>query len=86
MVYSMRLHVKVISNAKRDKVSKEGNGLKVRVKVPAVKGKANRALVELLAGHFKVKKSDIKIIRGEKSREKVVEIDVEDVGVAGDAG
>jgi len=74
----MELHVKVIPKAKRNEVSKEGEVLKVRVRVPAAKGKANKAVIELLADYFKVKKSDIRIIRGEKSREKVIEVNIED--------
>ena len=44
------------------------------LRAPAVDGKANKALIELLAGHFKVKKKDIEIIKGELSREKVITV------------
>ena len=37
-------------------------------------GEANEALVELLAKHFKVSKSSVKIFRGQKSRIKAIEI------------
>jgi len=46
----------------------------VRVTAPAVDGKANKAVIEVLSEFYKVKKRDIKILRGEKSREKLVEI------------
>jgi uncharacterized protein (TIGR00251 family) len=44
------------------------------VRAPPVKGKANEAVIEVLAEFFGVKKSDIRIMSGERSREKVVEI------------
>lgn len=52
----------------------EAGKLKVYLTAPAVEGKANQALMEYLSEHFKVKKNQIRIIRGEKSREKVIEI------------
>jgi uncharacterized protein len=45
------------------------------IRAPARDGKANRALIDLLAEHFDVPKSVIKIIRGEFSRKKLIEID-----------
>ncbi|RUM87332.1 MAG: hypothetical protein DSZ24_06440 [Thermodesulfatator sp.] len=41
---------------------------------PPEKGKANKQLVEVLAKHFGVKKSSVKILKGETSHNKVVEI------------
>ncbi len=71
----MRIKVKVIPGAPKAQVmviSKEE--LKVKVVSPPDKGKANRELIELLAGHYGVAKSYIRIIRGETSRNKIVEI------------
>lgn len=48
--------------------------LQVRVTAPPVDGKANKALVVLLAREFKVPKSKIRIIQGETSRDKLVEL------------
>ncbi len=70
------INVRVIPNAKKNNVSEEEGRLKVHVMAPAVGGKANRAVAKLLAEFFKVKKSDVRIIKGEKSREKVVEVDL----------
>ena len=47
---------------------------RVAVHAPAADGKANRAVIELLAEHFSVPKSSIKIIRGEFARKKLFEI------------
>ncbi len=70
----MLYRVKVIPNAGRDEVLEDGDDLKVRLRAPATKGKANKALTEILAEHFHVKKRDVRIIKGERSREKVVEV------------
>lgn len=67
-------NIKVVPNAKKNEVLREGDRLKVRVTAPAVDGKANKALIDMLAEYFNIRRKDVKIIRGEKSREKVVEI------------
>ena len=72
----MRFKIKVVPNAKQNKVIEEANRLKVYLTAPPVEGKANKALVEFLSEHFGVKKNKIRIIRGEKSREKAIEIDL----------
>ncbi len=69
-----RLNIKVIPNARQNKLVEEPGRFKVYLTAPAVEGKANAALIEFLAEHFKTKKSRISIIRGLTSREKVVEI------------
>lgn len=70
----MRFLVRVVPNAKRNEVKKEGERIKVYLTAPPVEGKANKLLIEVLAGHFNCKKSQIKIIKGEKSRGKVIEV------------
>jgi len=46
--------------------------LKIRIAAPAREGRANQALVEFLAEFLGLPKSQISIIRGEKTREKVL--------------
>jgi uncharacterized protein (TIGR00251 family) len=70
----MILNLKIVPNAKAEKLVKEAGRYKVYVPAPAVDGKANQRLIEILAKEFKVKKSQIHILRGETSRLKVVEI------------
>jgi len=48
--------------------------MKLKVAAPPVEGKANREVIEFLANHFKVAKSKVRIISGEKSRNKIIEI------------
>jgi len=70
----MKLNIKVIPNAKQNKLVEEPGRVKVYLTAPAVEGKANEALIEFLAEHFRIKKNKISIIKGLTSREKVVEI------------
>jgi len=51
-----------------------GESLKVRLAAPPVEGKANEALIAWLAQEFGVPARQVRLLRGEKSREKVVEI------------
>jgi uncharacterized protein (TIGR00251 family) len=71
-----RITVKVVPNAKQPQVKEEQGRLKVYVTAPPVDGKANEAVIETLAAHYKVRKSAVTIVRGETSREKVVDIDL----------
>lgn len=68
------INIKVIPNAKRNNVLKENDRFKVYVTAPPVNGKANKAMIEVLAEYLKVKKRNIKIIKGNKSKEKIIEI------------
>ena len=49
-----------------------GGALKVRVHAPPVDGKANEELVRFLAQILGIAKSKIHIIKGHKSRQKIV--------------
>lgn len=71
----MKIKVKVIPNAKKERVVDEHKLLKVYVNAPPVEGKANKRLLEILAEYFKVKKGEITVVRGQTSREKLIEID-----------
>ena len=70
----MILNIKVIPNAKKNKIIEGEGGLKVYLSASPIEGKANKALIDFLSEHFGVKKYQIKIKKGEKSRNKVVEI------------
>ena len=70
----MRHSIRVIPRAKQNKVVEEEGRLKVYLTTPPVEGRANQALIEVLAAHFQVRKGDIRIVRGEKSRDKIIEI------------
>ncbi|MHC1572243.1 MAG: DUF167 domain-containing protein [Methanosarcinales archaeon] len=69
------ISVRVVSSAKRDEVLKENGELRVYVKAPAVGGKANDAVVKLLAEFFGVRRNGVRIVKGVRSRNKMIEID-----------
>lgn len=67
--------VRVQPRARRDEVAGEmGGALKIRLQAPALEDRANEALVEFLAGLLKRPKSAVRILSGERSRNKRVEI------------
>ncbi|MGA2098608.1 MAG: DUF167 domain-containing protein [Candidatus Acidiferrum sp.] len=67
--------VRVQPRASKDEISGVMNGaLKVRLQAPAVEDRANEALVELLAHLLKTPKSAVRILAGDRSRTKRVEI------------
>jgi hypothetical protein len=49
-----------------------GEGLKVRLKSPPVEGRANRELVEILSDELNIPKSNVEIISGKTSKNKLV--------------
>jgi uncharacterized protein (TIGR00251 family) len=61
--------------ASKDEIVGElGGALKVRLRTPAVEDRANEALVEFLAELLKRPKSAVRILSGERSRRKRIEI------------
>ncbi|HUE54967.1 MAG TPA: DUF167 domain-containing protein [Candidatus Udaeobacter sp.] len=67
--------VRVQPRASNDEITGEMAGaLKVRLQAPAVEGRANEALIEFLAQLLKTPKSAVRILSGERSRTKRVEI------------
>jgi uncharacterized protein (TIGR00251 family) len=69
------LELKTIPNAPRDEIAGWlGDALKVKVHAPALEGRANDALLEFLADKLGVHRRDITLIRGDKSRHKIIRI------------
>lgn len=69
-----KIRVRAIPNSRTDEISREGDTFVVRVKEPPRNGRANQATVKLLAKHFNVSASQIRIRSGFRSRDKVFEI------------
>jgi uncharacterized protein (TIGR00251 family) len=70
------LKVKVVPGARRTEVvGRHGDGIKVRVAVPPEGGRANDAMIEVLAEKLGVKPGALRIVRGRTSPQKVVEVD-----------
>lgn len=70
----MVLNVRVVPKASRNLIKEEQGRLKVYLTRPAQDGLANAQLIELLAGHLKVKKYRLSIIKGERSQNKIISI------------
>lgn len=70
----MRIQVKVKPNSKTEEVSQEGHGFIVKVKEPPREGKANQAVLKLLAEHFGVPQSQVRILSGPRSKNKIIDV------------
>jgi uncharacterized protein len=67
--------VRVQPRASKDEIAGEmGGALKVRLRAPAVEDRANEALTEFLAQLLKRPKSAVRILSGDRSRTKRIEI------------
>jgi len=74
----MLISVRVTTNAKEAQVTKTGEtSFEVRVDEKPVGGRANKRLLEILSKHFNVPRSRISIVRGVRSRDKIVEMMIE---------
>jgi uncharacterized protein len=70
------LRVKVRPNARANALEQQVDGTWVaQVKAPPVDGKANDALVALIAKHFARRKSQVTVKHGATGRTKVVSVD-----------
>jgi uncharacterized protein len=72
----MIIEVHVITNAKKKELRFEGHYLKVKIIALPKEGKANAALIEFLAGFFGVRKSEVKIVKGEKEKRKLISLPI----------
>jgi hypothetical protein len=71
----MKITVKVKLNAKKTGVVKlDDANYAVSLNVPPIEGRANAALIEILADYFQVAKSQVEIKHGLKNKLKVFEI------------
>ena len=70
------LSVHRVPNAKIDKVVGEhGGAIKIKLRAAAVEGKANVALISFLAERLKIPARTVVLLRGQKSRSKLVRVD-----------
>ena len=70
------LRFQVVPNARIDKIVGEHAGaIKIKVRAPAVEGKANAALRRFLSERLRISEGQIAIERGDKARLKMVRID-----------
>ncbi len=70
-----RIRVKVIPRSSKNQVAgKEHDIYKIKLTSPPIEGKANEALIALLAGKLRIPKKSVEIISGKRSRLKNVRI------------
>jgi uncharacterized protein (TIGR00251 family) len=75
VIMPSKLWVTVKPQSKKSEVKKISAGeYAVSVNAPAREGKANEAVIELLADYFSIPKSTIRIVRGQTVRRKLIEI------------
>jgi uncharacterized protein (TIGR00251 family) len=71
-----RLHIRVSPGARRTElVGRHGNGWKVRVTAPPENGRANDAVLALLAHRLDLPRRRLSVVSGRSAREKVVELE-----------
>lgn len=70
----MKIQIKVKPNSRTEEVSQEGASFIVKVKEQPKEGKANQAVIKLLAEHFGVPQSQVRILSGFRSKNKLVEV------------
>lgn len=69
------IEVKAIPRSGESSLEMRSDGTCVaRLKSSPERGKANRELAGLLARHFEVPRGNIKIVRGESSRKKLIRV------------
>ena len=72
----VRIRVRVTPRAGRDRIDGPRDGvLRVRLAPPPIEGQADEALVRLLASTLGVPRRDVRVVRGDTAREKLIQID-----------
>jgi uncharacterized protein (TIGR00251 family) len=70
---SIRLRLRVSPGASRSEVvGRHGDAWKVRVGAPPESGKANDALVDLIATTLEIPRSSVELVAGRRSRDKTI--------------
>ncbi len=69
-----RVAVRLTPRASAEAVTVDGETLRVRVTAPPIDGRANVALVRLLAKRLRVARGAVRIVSGQAARQKLVEV------------
>lgn len=70
-----RIPVKVTPRSSRNEMSLQADGsYKIKLTAAPVDGAANEALIRFLSKELDVPKSAVRIVRGERSKNKIIEI------------
>ena len=68
------LAVRVTPKASADRIVVEGGTVRVHVTAPPDKGKANKAVIALVARSLDIPKSAVELLRGDTAREKLLKV------------
>lgn len=72
----MKIFVKAKTGARDDDIEKiDETHFIVSVKERPIKGQANRGIIRVIANYFKVSKSEVRMVSGFTSFQKILEID-----------
>lgn len=71
-----KFKIKVIANSKMNLIDFDYDFIKIKIQARAIEGKANKAIIEFLSDELKIPKSKIKILNGEKSSIKTIQVAV----------
>lgn len=66
------VQVKIAPNASKNEIIKTETGVKIKLTVLPVKGKANKALAEFLSKQLGIPKTSVEIIKGVTSKDKTL--------------
>lgn len=79
-IFSMRINIHVTPNASRNEIvgKTENGGYKIKIQSPPVEGAANKNLIKFIAKTVGLSRSKVFIVKGLKSRNKIIEIDSDD--------
>lgn len=73
---SVRLDVYIQPRASKTELAGMHDGvIKIRIAAPPVENAANRALIDFVAEHLGIAKRSVRVVSGDTSRRKVLELD-----------
>jgi hypothetical protein len=71
----MLIKIKVFPKSKKEElIIKDKDSFDVKIKEKPIEGKANEAVIEILASHFNIPSKKLRIIKGSRTRNKIIEI------------
>jgi uncharacterized protein len=74
-VTEVTLHVRVTPRGSKNEVlDRLGDTVRIKITAPPVEGAANKACIEFVASQLGIKRSQVAIVAGEKSRDKILRI------------
>ena len=68
------INIHVTTNSKQKSIRKGEGRLEVKLTSKPIKGEANKELKEILSEYFKVSENQIQIIKGLKSKNKLINV------------